>query len=144
VEGNHPGVRVADALRRFNVTVGQDKLCHVVYDATGGTALAMTPVTGVEAGLPPAHQRMRVAPNPVVGLARISFDTPVGGRGRIDVLDVQGRRVATLFDGMMESGRHLVEWAPKGNPASLRTGMYFIRLAIGKERQVTRVIVVGE
>jgi hypothetical protein len=143
-EGNYPGVRIADALRRFVVTVGEDRLCHVTYDATGGTAVAMTSVTGVEAGVPPAHPRLRVAPNPVVGLARISFDAPVGGRGRIDVLDVQGRRVATLFEGIMESGRHVVEWAPKGNPVALRTGMYFVRLAIGKEKQVTRVIVVGE
>jgi hypothetical protein len=143
-EASLPGVRVTDAIQQFSITIGDSKLCHVTYDAAGGAAIAMTGVTGVAEGEAPRETRVRVAPNPINTRALISFDAELGGLTKVDVMDIQGRRVALVFDGVLAGGRQVLEWRPKGRSQSIRPGIYFIRLAMRGEAQVTRVVVVGE
>jgi hypothetical protein len=62
-----------------------------------------------------------VTPIPSRGRTQITFAVARPARVRLSVVDVQGRRVATLADGMTAAGRHSVEW--KG----ARAGLYFVR-----------------
>ena len=80
---------------------------------------------------------MPVVPNPAGDHALIRFALPEPGHVRLDVVDVQGRRVAALADGDFGVGPHEVVWnrEPSGTP--VRGGVYFMRLgALG--RVVTR------
>jgi hypothetical protein len=86
------------------------------------------------------------APNPARGTLRLSFDLPRAMRVRLDVVDVQGRVVATLAEGDLGAGRHERAWdvsvagAPAGGGAQARAGLYFVRLETPEERRVRRVV----
>jgi hypothetical protein len=47
---------------------------------------------------------------PSSGEAKLAFELPHAGRVRLTVLDLAGRRVATLLDEFREAGRHPVSW----------------------------------
>ncbi len=63
-------------------------------------------------------------PNPALGHALVSFALPFGQDVRLAVLDLQGREVALLSDGIQEAGRHDVSL----DVSKLHEGMYFVRL----------------
>ena len=45
---------------------------------------------------------------------------------RLEVFDVLGRRVATLFDGTQSGGRHTVVW----EAGHLASGLYLVRMQV--------------
>ena len=73
------------------------------------------------------------APNPFNPQTSISFVLPAATTVRLEVFDVEGRRVATLVDGKMPPGRHRVRWdGTDRNGRPVATGTYFYRLTAGK------------
>lgn len=80
--------------------------------------------------------RLAVAPNPVRGEAAIAFTLARDGDARVDVLDLAGRRVATLADGAMRAGEHALRW----DGAGVRPGVYLVRLACADGVRVQRVV----
>jgi hypothetical protein len=79
------------------------------------------------------------APNPASGTLRISYALAREARIRLEVLDVQGRVVATLADGTFSSGRHEATWSGAANGGMARSGMYFVRLLVPGKSFVRRV-----
>jgi hypothetical protein len=77
------------------------------------------------------------APNPAAGLATIAYVVPAAGDVTVEVLDVLGRRVATLVEGPHRPGRHVAHW----DAASVAPGVYVVRLTAGEEVRTTRVTV---
>jgi hypothetical protein len=63
-------------------------------------------------------------PNPFKPRTEIEFYVPARGHVKLEVFDVQGRRVATLIDEVREAGRHTTTW----NADSMSSGIYFCRL----------------
>jgi hypothetical protein len=63
-------------------------------------------------------------PNPFNPWTMISFTLPASSRVRLDVLDVRGRKVAGLVDGVLPEGPHAYAFDGKDLPS----GMYFSRL----------------
>ena len=69
-------------------------------------------------------------PNPTQAGTEIAFEVPgSGGRVRVQIFDVVGRRVAVLVDGDLPGGRHAVRWDGR-DPTGARAanGLYFYRL----------------
>jgi hypothetical protein len=85
------------------------------------------------------------APNPARGALHCAFDLPRAMRVRLDVVDVQGRVVATLAEGGLGPGHHERSWdasaagGPAGAGAPAGAGLYFIRLVTPRGRLVRRV-----
>lgn len=50
------------------------------------------------------------SPSPFTGSTRFDFTLPQGGFATVDVFDIAGRRVATLFRGEAEAGPHVASW----------------------------------
>jgi len=69
-------------------------------------------------------------PNPTQAGTEIAFQVPAsGGRVRLSIFDVAGRRVAVLVDDELSGGRHAVQWDGRDhNGARAATGLYFYRL----------------
>lgn len=67
---------------------------------------------------------LKVYPNPGRDRINCSFRLSKTGNIRIDVLDVTGKVVASLTEGMMNAGVHTHTWIPGNVPA----GMYLIRI----------------
>jgi aminopeptidase N len=84
-----------------------------------------------------------LSPNPARGPAMVSFATPRAGRATLALLDVTGRRVASLFEGSLPAGTHTVAW--DGRDASgqaARAGVYWVSLDFERERVARRIAVV--
>lgn len=83
--------------------------------------------TTVETGDPPTADRVRLEacfPTPASGQAGVRFRVEGTNWVRLSVCDVRGRMVATLADGVRESGSHALTW----DASALASGVYFYRL----------------
>ncbi|UCD95501.1 MAG: hypothetical protein JSU69_05475 [Candidatus Zixiibacteriota bacterium] len=64
-------------------------------------------------------------PNPFNAETIIDFDLPKNGRVRIEVLNILGRKVATLIDDELEAGYHSVSWnGANRNGFPVSSGVY--------------------
>ncbi|HEY2954152.1 MAG TPA: hypothetical protein VGK89_02745 [Candidatus Eisenbacteria bacterium] len=107
------------------------------YDYTAGTAPALVAErSGAAAGAPEAAPEaaaaglaLAVSPNPALGTTRFDFAMPRAGDVRLDVFDLQGRRVATPLAGRAGPGPLAVDWSVRDEAGRvLRPGLYFARL----------------
>jgi hypothetical protein len=82
------------------------------------------------ARLPDRTQLFPNFPNPVRAAGtQIRFRTAESGTARLDVFDVQGRRVRTLVDGFVTAGETTVGWDGTADDGrALANGVYFYRL----------------
>ena len=81
-----------------------------------------------------------VQPNPLRGVGRIGFALPRASHLRLSVIDVQGREVAVLAEGVFEAGRHQVRW-DGGAAGQVGPGLYFVRLSVAGRSLVRRTVV---
>ena len=71
----------------------------------------------------------RVSPNPMSTNTTIAFRTMIPGPVTVSVYDVNGRRIARLFDGVEGPGVHQVDWdATDESGDRVPTGLYLVRL----------------
>jgi len=82
----------------------------------------------------------RISPNPANGPARIDYAVPQQSKVRLSVLDVQGRVVAVLVDGVVKAGRHQAVWSGQMTRGTAAAGMYFVRYEAGGKSFVKRVV----
>ena len=90
----------------------------------------LDPVSGIgetPMGVPEVYSLSQNYPNPFNPSTRIAFALPRDSRAKLEVFDVLGRRVATLFDESKTAGEHVVDFDASG----LVTGMYIYRLTAG-------------
>jgi hypothetical protein len=82
------------------------------------------------------------APNPARTLARLSFSLPRMAEVRLEVLDVQGRRVRLLATGRYGPSRYEHGWDLRDDAGRLAApGLYLVRLTAGAEAITRRLIV---
>jgi hypothetical protein len=97
--------------------------------------------TGVEDEVGAAAGRvlaLRMVPNPMTRSAEVRFTLSEKGPARCVVHDLAGRQVATILDGDLPAGAHVVPWSGRdagGN--DLATGLYFVTVSTPGEH-VTR------
>ena len=96
-------------------------------------------------GIPPTASSERLLltamPNPTSGRVRFAYTLPHAGQARLAVYDLSGRRIATLADGTLPAGRHLVDW--NGQDAAGRqvtAGVYMVAIDLDGRRVTQRVV----
>lgn len=97
---------------------------------------------------PPRLQLSPPTPNPSRGLARFVWTIPhtarEEARARLDVIDCQGRRVATLVNEVAAPGSHEAFWDGRDAQGRLlRAGVYAVRLEWAGEvtsRKLVRIV----
>ena len=79
-----------------------------------------------------------VQPNPTASVARIGYRRGAPAEVRVDVLELLGRTVATLVDGVERAGERSTEWQidPEQPP-----GIYLVRLRAGGRAWTQRLVV---
>jgi hypothetical protein len=79
----------------------------------------------------------KVRYNPSITGAVISYTLQDARRVSMNIYDQQGRRIATIVDGVISAGRHDAVWNANRIPA----GVYIVRMAIdGQNRWAGRII----
>jgi hypothetical protein len=100
--------------------------------------------TDVADGGAPGYRLIANDPNPFSASTTIRFDVPAsGGRVKLAVFDVNGRRVRTLEDGFVAGGAQTSRWDgldAAGRPAA--SGVYFCRLEASGATQSTKLMLV--
>jgi len=82
-------------------------------------------------------------PNPFNANANIVWSSPVNGNGKVEILDITGRVINTLYNGFITSGSHTTVWDGtdnSGNPVP--TGTYMCRVKVGDDIATSRITLV--
>ncbi len=123
-------------------TVGDVPYAGRVYlYRTGGRAdgkwegAEVATVTGEPEAEHPAAVALSVAPNPLTSGTALRVALPRPAEATLEVLDVLGRRVALVHEGMLAAGAHALRWEPA---AGLRGGVYLVRLRVAGEAARTQ------
>lgn len=107
-----------------------DLVLDDLIDTTG-----VTPVPPVYASHP-----IEVAPNPAHGACQIRFAPEGEGQGELEVFDLSGRRVRTLFRGSLVRQRYAFPWDGRDEQGrALAHGVYLVRLRADGREAVQRV-----
>lgn len=121
-----------------NLRVAAARLRVVTVDRAGNTSLAENDgnisiePTSPPPPLPVAYALHPNAPNPFNPATSIAFDLPAPGAAQIQILDLRGRWVVTLWDGWREAGSHRVAWDGRdGDGRPLPSGVYVCRMRAG-------------
>jgi hypothetical protein len=114
---------------------GQSYYYRLVVTALAGGDQSFGPIAVAAAARAPV---LSVAPSPAHGATRVEFTVTRSEHVRLNVVDVQGRTVARLADGVYSAGRHQVVWNAL---AQMTAGLYFVRLATSAGSEVQRVVV---
>ncbi len=100
-----------------------------------------TEVSILEEG-PSSPFDLSTAPNPVRGLATISYRLPEASRVTLQVCDVQGRVVRTRAPGTQSPGLHEWSWDRSDDSGrSLPAGTYFVRLRVGAWKETVKLLI---
>jgi Tol biopolymer transport system component len=127
----------------------EDSMYTVRFQVTtpsGGTDYALARIhVGSSVGVEPrdrtGHALFLPRPNPFTGSTNIGFELAARTRIRLEILDLQGRRVATLVDAVLPAGRHSVPWGARlAAGESPAAGLYFCRLSAGSYRAQRRLL----
>ena len=88
----------------------------------------------------------RVAPNPTAGLSRVQFSIPDAAAKtptRVVIVDVTGRIVRVLANGVYPPGRHALELDGRdGRGRPLGAGLYFLRMECGPFVATRRMVLI--
>jgi hypothetical protein len=119
--------------------VARDYGGNLGNDSSDGGFNVLTTVTAVEpnAGVD-AFALGAPAPNPAAGRSLLTFAIPTRTPVHLSLLDVQGREVELLADGVREPGRYTAAL----EASDLRAGIYFVRMQAGSMRLTRRVVVI--
>lgn len=80
-----------------------------------------------------------VYPNPVKEMTRIAFQTEKNQLISFSVLDMRGVTVAKVATNYYPVGEHEISWSPVG----LSTGNYLLRMQVGNQSVLKKVMVLG-
>jgi hypothetical protein len=98
---------------------------------------SMGPYMGIES-TPPGVPSMSISPNPSSGHAAINVSMEASSAALIEIYDITGRLVETVFSGEMEQGEHSISWTSGGNSNS---GVYLVRFRTAEGETVRRLVV---
>lgn len=85
------------------------------------TAVESEPAPGV------TPMALRAAPNPFEHSTMVQFSLASGGKARVAVFDVAGRRIRELHNGWLPTGRHTMAWDGRdGSGQPVGAGIYFL------------------
>jgi lamin tail-like protein/flagellar hook capping protein FlgD len=101
---------------------GDIKVCATACRWSSSGSVPPVPA-GTEFGIYAAQ------PNPSSNGMVIGFVLPKSGHATVDVFDLGGKHVATLFDGAAQAGPTSVRWSGQGDGGrALAPGAYFVKL----------------
>ena len=83
------------------------------------------------------------SPNPVAGRAILHLAVPRGGRAiRLELIDLGGRIVSVVKDGVLAAGSHTIAWDARDDyGAPLASGVYLMRLSAAGHSVSRKVLV---
>ena len=94
-------------------------------------------------GLPEKHDGfLKLRPNPVTENLTVEYNLPVKQKVSLEVFNVEGKKVASPFSGLVPPGIHTFVWNLSDlSGKKLKKGLYIVKLKTDKETIVGKVII---
>ncbi|HCA81331.1 MAG TPA: hypothetical protein DEP53_16500 [Bacteroidetes bacterium] len=116
-------------------------LCNADAEYVDVTTTELKWTNPVGARGPSSFVLERNFPNPFNPSTTISYSLDAPAKVQLVVFDLAGRQIATLVDQFQSAGRYAVRWnAAERSNLTLASGIYFVRLHVGSEVAVQKVI----
>ncbi len=93
-----------------------------------GSSVRFGPISSTASALIRESALNVLAPNPARAASQVQYSVARAGHVRLEVADVTGRVVTTLFDGIQPAGRFQLAWDGTNRGQRLQAGLYFVRL----------------
>jgi hypothetical protein len=98
------------------------------------------PVSGNDP-VSPALESMEIYPNPFNPNTTISFTLGSSGTARVEIFNLKGQLVKSLWQGNLSSGEHSLAWdATDDEGRALPSGMYLLKLECGANIQIGKLM----
>ena len=81
-------------------------------------------------------QIQQLYPNPFNPVLHINYDITWSGVIQVEILDIGGSHIKTLYSGFLQSGSHKLSW----NAESMPSGMYLVSLKSGDKSLTEKVV----
>jgi hypothetical protein len=97
-----------------------------------------SPYTGVDdeiSDLPREYSLFQNYPNPFNPSTEIRFGLPQQSDVKIEVFNILGQKVITLFEGLLPAGFHSVHW----NGSNSSSGIYYYRITAGSYGDIKKM-----
>jgi len=139
---NLPNVPVTDIALHNNsrkliaATYGRSMYTYDLYQDTITTDIN-------QVNLIADNNSLRVNPNPFKFSTKIFYNSPKIERGIVEVYDLSGRKIYTLFRGDFEKGVNEFIWQPYNIEHKINLGIYIITVEICKNRISQKIIYNG-
>lgn len=130
----------------FGATAPDDWMARQYVLLAEGTYTTATGVMPLRRALAPPEASLRFAlaqnrPNPFGKGTAIGFDLPRSAHVRLEIFDLQGRRVQTIADKDYGPGHWNATWNRIGSDgAVVRSGVYLYRLSAGAFRSQRKMV----
>jgi hypothetical protein len=137
----NPGTTANTNFYTVNLTTGATTLVGAIGNGLAARDIAVAGPAGVVTAV---RERTDLAsgvslyPNPAHGSTALTFTLLRAGRAELSVYDNTGRRVATPAAEMLPTGTQTLRW----NTATVKPGLYFVRLAVDGQLTATRQLAV--
>ena len=113
-----------------------------IATTAGGTRLTFGPIEATAGEVIVDFALGRPLPNPTSGSAiRVDFAVPRDSRVDLSLYDMQGRRMATLVEGVVPAGRHQTMWNGTSGGRTAPAGIYFVRMQAPGVNLIRRLVV---
>ena len=71
-------------------------------------------------------------------LSNIKYDLPLESKVILEVYNINGKLINTLYSGIKSAGNHSLEWNAEGSPS----GVYFVKLNADQFTQTQKLMLV--
>jgi len=89
-----------------------------------------------EENLPEGFELHQNYPNPFNPVTELSFNLPAAANVSLDIFNIAGQKVATLYKGKLAPGEHSYQW----DAGSVASGVYFYRLDTGEYTATKKMV----
>jgi hypothetical protein len=127
------GAAVANALVKVTDINNPGLVDSTLTDLTGAYQLLFNTITGLEndRAVPQSFKLAQNYPNPFANNTNISFSTEKAGSVKLEVFNVLGQKVITLFDQHILPDNYTVSWNGRDfQERQIANGIYFYRLTV--------------
>ena len=141
------GLRGGEAEFRFvdSTPPGSGATYWLAARACSGAEAMIGPIRVSAAALDAAPVAFAVSPSLVQRSTRFEFTVPQRSEVQLEIFDVTGRRVATLFHGLLDAGPAGFDWdRTTDHGAGAAPGVYFARLQGFGRTQLARLMVLAD
>ena len=128
-----------NSIRTGSVSTLASSTARTWYDGISYAKVVETDATGIaDHEIHPEGFRLsQNYPNPFNPVTTISFSVPYRSYVRLVLVNLLGKEVMNIADGMFQPGEHHIRL----NASSLASGVYFYKMEAGKFHKVLKMII---